>query len=88
MGIWKVGCSIRLNPETKTALEEYAKREMRTLGNLGGILLEWGLAQLQKTGSTERLLHRKVPIPRNPEGKYKRKATSELRPEQGDKGLG
>jgi hypothetical protein len=63
MGIWKLGCSIRLRPETKAALEEFAIRERRTFGNLGAVLLEWALGELQKAGSTERLLRRKVPVP-------------------------
>jgi len=65
MGIWKVGCDIRLQPETKAVLDELAKREMRTSGNLAEILLEWALGALQKAGSTERLLRRKVPVPKH-----------------------
>jgi hypothetical protein len=87
MGIWKVGYNVRLAPESRASLEEFAKRESRTFSNLCGILLEWGLAKLREAGSTEQLLHRKVPIPRNPDGKYKRKTTDEPRPEQGGKAL-
>jgi len=87
MGIWKVGCNVRLAPESRASLEELAKRERRTFSNLCGILLEWGLAQLREAGSTERLLHRKVPIPRNRDGKYKRKAMGEPIPEQNGKAL-
>jgi hypothetical protein len=53
MGIWKVGCNIRIRPESKAALDEFAKREMRTFSNLCGILIEWGLHELQKAGSEE-----------------------------------
>lgn len=48
MGIWKASCSVRISAESKVALEEFAKREQRTFGNLCGILLEWGAAQLRK----------------------------------------
>jgi len=50
----------------------YAKRESRTLGNVGETLIEWALLQLRKAGSTEKLLRRPVPVPRNPEGSYGR----------------
>ena len=40
MGIWKVGCNVRITPESKASLEEFAKRERRTFSNLCGILLE------------------------------------------------
>lgn len=56
MGIWKVGCSIRLTPEFKAVLEEFAQRERRTFGNLGAVLLEWALEQLKTAGSVDRLL--------------------------------
>lgn len=56
MGVWKANCTIRLGPETKADLEEFAKREMRTLGNLGEVLLEWSFAQLKAVGLTSRLL--------------------------------
>jgi hypothetical protein len=38
----------------------YAKRESRTLGNVGETLIEWALLQLRKAGSTEKLLWRPV----------------------------
>jgi hypothetical protein len=40
----------------------YAKRESRTLGNVGETLIEWALLQLRKAGSTEKLLRRPVPV--------------------------
>lgn len=56
VGIWKVGCSIRLRPEFKAILEECAQRERRSFGNLGAVLLEWALEQLKAAGSVQRLL--------------------------------
>jgi len=50
----------------------YAKRESRTLGNVGEKLIEWALLQLRMAGSTEKLLRRPVPVPRNPDGSYGR----------------
>jgi hypothetical protein len=50
----------------------YAKRESRTLGNVGETLIEWALFQLRKVGSTEKLLWSPVPVPRNPDGSYGR----------------
>ena len=82
----QVTCRIKV--ETRYALMKHAARERRTLSNMTEILLEWSLTQLEKKGSTERLLRRKVPIPRNPDGKYKRKTIAEPRPEQGGKALG
>ena len=72
MGEWKTSLSLRIRVETKTELEKYAKREMRTLGNIGEVLIEWALVQLQKAGGTEKLLRRAVPVPRNPDGNYGR----------------
>jgi hypothetical protein len=48
----------------------YAKRESTTLGNVGETLIAWALLQLQKACSTEKLLRRPVPVPRNPNGSY------------------
>lgn len=72
MGEWKTSLSLRIKLETKTELEKYAKREMRTLGNIGEVLIEWALVQLQKAGGTEKLLRRPVSVPRNPDGNYGR----------------
>ena len=73
MGEWKTALSLRVSMQLRTQLEEIAKRERRTLGNLGGLLIEWAADQLQAVGSTEKLLRRKAPIPRNPDGNYKKK---------------
>ena len=72
MGIWKAQLSLRVPQETRRELEEFAAKERRTLGNLGEILLEWAFEQLKAAGSTERLFHHEVPIPRNPRGNYRR----------------
>jgi len=45
----------------------HAKRESRTLGNVRETLIEWALLQLRKAGSTEKLLLRPVPVPRDPD---------------------
>jgi hypothetical protein len=45
MGVWKVGCNIKIRPESKAALEEFAKREMRTLGKNARIYWEKWRAQ-------------------------------------------
>jgi hypothetical protein len=73
VGIWKAQISLRIRQEVRRELEEFAAKERRTLGNLGEILVEWAFEQLKFAGSTERLLHREVPIPRNPSGNYRRK---------------
>jgi len=73
MGEWKVQVSIRVPVQLRTELEALAKREHRTLGNLGMILLAWASEQLRTAGSTMNLLNREEPVPRNPDGNYKRK---------------
>ncbi len=72
MGEWKVSVSLRITATEKADLEALAQQERRSVGNLGMILLVWGIDQLKSTGSTTKLLHRKAPIPRNPDGNYKR----------------
>lgn len=72
MGIWKAQVSSRINIELRQQLEVLAAKELRTLGNLTSLLLEWASAQLQKAGSTEKLMKRRMAIPRNPDGNYKR----------------
>jgi hypothetical protein len=73
MGEWKVNLNLRISVQRRTQLEEIATRERRTLGNLGYLLVEWAADQLQAAGSTEKLPRRKAPVPRNPDGNYKRK---------------
>lgn len=63
MGEWKAPLSLRVRRDLRAALEEFAARDKRTLGNLGEVLLEWSFQQLQVVGSTERLLKYKVRSP-------------------------
>jgi hypothetical protein len=60
MGEWKAPLSLRIRRELRAQLEELAARERRTLGNVGELLLEWGLEQLKIAGSTERLLKSRI----------------------------
>lgn len=60
MGEWKAPLSLRVRNELRLALEQYAAREKRKLGNLGELLVEWGFEQLKIVGSTERLLKFKI----------------------------
>jgi hypothetical protein len=60
MGEWKACVTMRIRPALRDELVEFAAREQRSLGNVGAILLEWGLKQLKTAGSTERLLKCKV----------------------------
>jgi hypothetical protein len=72
MGEWKIQVSVRVSQALRVEFEKYAAAEKRTLGNFGAVLLEWAFEQLKAAGSTEKLLRRKAPIPRNPDGNYKR----------------
>ena len=72
MGEWKVSLTLRITAQYKAQLQELANREKRSLGNLGFLLMQWATDQLVAAGSTTKLLHRKAPIPRNPDGNYKR----------------
>lgn len=60
MGVWKTTVTMRIQPDLKDELAKVAAREKRSLGNLGGILLEWALEQLQSVGSTDQLLKSKI----------------------------
>lgn len=64
MGEWKAPLSLRIRPQLRRDMEIFAARERRTLGNLGGVLIEWSFEKLKAAGSTEDLLNRAVPIPR------------------------
>jgi hypothetical protein len=73
MGEWKVSVSLRVTAAEKADLEAFAKQDRRSVGNLGMILLTWAVEQLKACGgSTEKLLRRNVPEPRNPDGNYRR----------------
>ena len=63
MGEWKVSSNARITVETRAVLEEFAVKEHRSLGNLCFVLLTWATEQLQKAGTVERLLRKRVPIP-------------------------
>jgi len=87
MGEWKAQVSIRVRQDLRRELEEWALKERRKLGNVGEVLLEWSFEQLkaslvefQRKGSTEALLRRRVPPPRNPDGDYRRKPASQRSP--------
>jgi hypothetical protein len=54
--------SLRIEPALRTELEEMAKRENHTLGNVATLLLEWGYKQLKVAGTTERLLQCGIPF--------------------------
>jgi hypothetical protein len=60
MGEWRANVTLRIRPALRDELLEFAAREKRSLGNLGALLLEWGLKQLNIAKSTERLLKCKV----------------------------
>ena len=64
VGIWKVGTNAKITVETRAMLEEFAAKEHRSLGNLCFVLLTWATEQLQKAGTIERLLGKRVPIPK------------------------
>ena len=64
MGIWKVGTNTKITVETRAVLEEFAAKEQRSLGNLCFVLLTWATEQLQKAGTIERLLRKRLPIPK------------------------
>lgn len=59
MGEWKAPLSLRISRNLRAELEQLAAKERRTLGNLGELLLEWGVEQLKATGSMDRLLKSK-----------------------------
>jgi hypothetical protein len=56
MGICKANVAMRIAPDLRTELVEWAAREQRSLGNLGAVLLTWAFEQLKAAGTTERLL--------------------------------
>jgi hypothetical protein len=68
----KTQVSFRMRIEDRASLQAHADRERRTLGNLCENLLTWALRKLEKAGSSEKLLGRRVPIPRNANGNYRR----------------
>jgi len=69
----KISVSCRIREENCATLARYAANERRSVSNLLAILTEWSLVELQKKGSAEALLRRKIVPPRNPDGNYRRK---------------
>ena len=63
MGEWKASVSLRIKPELRVEMEQFAAVEQRSLGNIGALLLVWAFDQLKAVGSTERLLKLKVQSP-------------------------
>ena len=54
--------SLRVREALRAEMEEIAARERRKLGNVGMVLLEWGMEQLKEAGSIERLLKYKIKV--------------------------
>jgi hypothetical protein len=52
----KVPLSLRVSPQLKAELHQFAKREKRPIGNLAELLLEWAFERLTEAGSTMNLL--------------------------------
>jgi hypothetical protein len=79
MGQWKTSVTIRVKIEARTSLQSHANSERRTLCNLSEILLTWALEQLERAGSTERLMGRRIAVPRAANGNYRRLSIEELK---------
>lgn len=60
MGEWKACVTVRIQPNLREELLQFADQEQRSLGSLGAILLEWALEQLKSAGSTQRLRDSKI----------------------------
>jgi len=56
MGEWKFQVSVRVKEDLRRELETGAGREHRTLGNLGGPLMEWAFEQWKAAGGSKQLL--------------------------------
>ena len=59
MGAWKTGVSLRIRGDLKVEMEEFAKNEGRSFGNLGALLLDWSFELLKAAGSTSELFGRR-----------------------------
>jgi hypothetical protein len=77
MGQRKSSVTVRVKIEDRMSLQSHANNERRTLGNLSEILLTWALEKLERAGSTERLVGRRIAIPRDPNGNYRRLSIEE-----------
>jgi hypothetical protein len=56
MGAWKTSCALRIRVDLKAEMEEFARSEGRSFGNLGAVLLDWSFELLRAAGSTSALL--------------------------------
>ena len=77
MGQRKTSVTIRVKIEVRASLQTHANGERRTLCNLSEILLTWALERLERAGSTERLMGRRIVIPRDANGNYRRLSIEE-----------
>ena len=77
MGGSKTNVSFRMKLEDRASLQAHANRERRTLGNPCENLLTWALRKLEKAGSSEKLLGRRIPVTRNANGNYRRLSIEE-----------
>lgn len=77
MGQRKTNVTLRVKIEVWTSLQTHANSERRTLCNLSEILLTWALEKLERAGSTERLMGRRIAIPRDANGNYRRLSIEE-----------
>jgi len=69
MGEWKAQVSFKVRQALRDELAKFAAQEKRTVGNLGGLILEWGFEQLKAAGSTHQLLKSKIQLaPRQAKG--------------------
>ncbi len=59
MGTWKTGCALRIRVDLKAEMEEFARREGRSFGNLGAVLLDWSFELLKAAGTTSELFGRR-----------------------------
>ena len=60
MGEWKAQLSLRVRQALRAVLERFAPREMRKLGYVSQVILEWRFEQLKAAGSIDRLLKHKI----------------------------
>ena len=58
----RVHLNLKVLPDIKAGVERIAKRERRSESNVAEILLEWGLGQLDRAGTTLTLIESVTPI--------------------------
>ncbi len=59
MGVWKTGIALRVRGDLKVEMEEFARNEKCSFGNLGAVLLDWSFELLKVAGSTSELFGRR-----------------------------